>query len=146
MNSLHGARVSLVVGLLLSLGGVASVWAASARVAASPEAVYRRERADCLQGRSAQDRQTCLREAAAVLADARRGLLRDVEAQVLAQNALRRCQRVPAEDRLDCERLARGEGQQSGSVAEGAILKQITTLQFEAPAAGAPASAASSPS
>src|SRR6218665_3194473 len=100
---------------------------------ADAEANYRKERADCMAGRSAQDRATCLKEAGAARAEARRGTLGSNDARELAQNALLRCQRVPASDREDCERLAVGLGERDGSGAPGAGGKQITTLQFDAP-------------
>jgi len=103
---------------------------------------HRQERAVCLAGRSAQDRATCLKEADAALAEARRGGLDSGEtAQRLQANALRRCASVAAADRADCEQLARGGGTRSGSVAEGAVLKQIVTRSVGALPASAAASA-----
>ncbi|QPF73347.1 hypothetical protein G8A07_10745 [Roseateles sp. DAIF2] len=103
---------------------------------------YQQERADCLAGRSAQDRPTCLKEAGAAYAEARRGRLdRGADARQLSENALLRCQAVPTEDRAACERMARGGGTVSGSVAEGAVLKELVTRRIEP--AQAPASAAS---
>ena len=141
----HGAIA--LAGLVLASGLLAAP-PTKAPDPTSPEAVYRRDRADCLAGRSAQDRKTCLQEAGAALAAARRGQLVSPDAATLVANALRRCQAVRAEDRSDCERMARGEGSREGSVAEGAILKRISRIVVEAPAAGAPsapASAASTP-
>ena len=106
----------------------------------SAEANYRKERADCMSGRSIQDRQTCLKEAGAALAESRRGQLKSADAAQLQANAVERCQRVPADDRQACEAMARGEGQRSGSVAEGAVLTQFSTLSYAPPAAGLPAS------
>jgi hypothetical protein len=94
----------------------------------SPEQVYRQYRADCLAGRTHQDRATCLREAGAALQEARRGRLDNgSDPGTLQRNALQRCQRQPAEDRADCERLARGEGKVSGSVEGGGVIKEIVT-------------------
>lgn len=99
-----------------------------ARASGTPEQVYRQYRADCLAGRTHQDRATCLREAGAALQEARRGRLDNgSDPGTLQQNALQRCQRQPAEDRADCERLARGEGKVSGSVEGGGVIKEIVT-------------------
>lgn len=99
-----------------------------ARTSGTPEQVYRQYRADCLAGRTHQDRATCLKEAGAALQEARRGRLDNgADARTLQQNALLRCQRQPAEDRADCERLARGEGQVSGSVEGGGVIKEVVT-------------------
>ncbi len=122
--------LALAAGMALLAPGAQ---AASARATAlpdpsSPEAVYRQERAKCLDGRSQQDRATCLQEAGAALAEARRGRLDNREdAATLARNALLRCQRQRPEDRPDCERLARGEGSRSGSVEGGGVIKEIVT-------------------
>jgi hypothetical protein len=105
----------------------------------SSEALYRKERADCLQGRTSQDRQTCLKEAGAALAESRHGGLAGADPAQLAANAALRCQAVPAEDRAACQAMARGEGQVDGTVAQGGVVKQITTV--EPTAAGQPASA-----
>lgn len=132
---LRGAVAALAAAALLSpmLAGAktAAEEAAAARAAnaTSPEAIYRQYRADCLAGRTHQDRATCLQEAGAALAEARRGRLDNgADARTLQQNALLRCQRQKPEDRADCERLARGEGQRSGSVEGGGVIKEIVTV------------------
>ena len=93
---------------------------------AAAQARNARERAACLAGETSQDRSTCLKEADAALADARRadGKLPDESPQALAANALRRCQAVPAADRYACEQMALGRGTTSGSVAGGGVLKE----------------------
>lgn len=128
--------IPLLPALLLALA------AGSAAAAGSqPEAVYRQERAACQDGRSPQDRATCLKEAGAALAEARRRHLDNGETpEQLRANALQRCQRVAADDRTACERMALGGGERSGSVASGAVVTQITT---RSPAAPEPAPAAS---
>lgn len=98
-----------------------------ARSSGSPEQVYQQYRADCLAGRTHQDRATCLREAGAALQEARRGGLESGSSSTWQQNALQRCQRQPAEERAACERLARGEGTTSGSVEGGGVIKEVVT-------------------
>jgi len=122
------------------LAGAACAPALAARHAApgSPEAQYQQDRADCLAGRTQQDRATCLKEAGAALVEARRGGLTSADAGTLQRNAVARCQRQPAEDRADCERLARGEGRTSGSVEGGGVIKEIVTRTV-GPAPVAPA-------
>jgi hypothetical protein len=132
---MHHARPStLLPALLLAL--------ATATAQALPdqaEARYQQERAACLDGSSPQGRTTCLKEAGAARNEARRHRLDNGEtADQLRANALMRCQRVATDDRAPCERMARGGGTRSGAVAEGAIVKQITTLDsatLPAPAA-----------
>lgn len=87
---------------------------------------YERERADCLTGRTQQPRETCLRDADAAYAQARRGSLtpRGDRSEQWAANALKRCQVQPPQDREMCERRVR-EGEVVGSVEGGG---QLTTL------------------
>lgn len=114
---------------------------AGAAPSAAADATVRQPTADCRTGSTAQDRATCLKEAAAARAEMRRHRLDNGETPAQLQaNALQRCQRVAADDRAACERMAQGEGQRSGSVAEGAVVKQLTV---RSPAASAPADAAS---
>jgi len=88
--------------------------------------VYQRDRAACINGQTAQDRTTCLREAGAALQEARRGRLDDGQAQ-FEQNRLLRCDSQPAQDRPDCVRRMNGEGSTSGSVEGGGILRELVT-------------------
>lgn len=112
---------------------VSASWAAErAARPGSPEATYRYEREKCLSGRTHQDRATCLKEAGAALAEARRGRLdQGVSEQQLAENRVLRCRAQPERDREECERLARGEGTKVGSVEEGAIVKELVTRKVE---------------
>jgi hypothetical protein len=111
----------LVSGSLLV--GVASLAAQSAFAAdTEAQARYRSERAVCLTGASNQDRATCLKEASAALAEARRGQLSSGD---LAANSLARCEGLPGPDRDDCaQRIQRGAT--SGSVAAGGILREYS--------------------
>lgn len=105
----------------------------------TPQQAYQQQRAACLQGHTGQDRQTCLREAGAALAEARRGTLAAGGDAAWQRNALARCEaHQDAGERQACERMARGEGSQQGSVAEGGILYELTTRSVE-PAASEPA-------
>ena len=131
----HTRPPALLPALLLAL--------ATATASALPdplEAVYRQERAACLEGRNPQGRSTCLKEAGAARNEARRRQLDNGESpDQLRANALLRCQRVATDDRAACARLVQGGGQRSGSVAGGGVLMQITTPGKAAP----PVSAAS---
>ena len=133
----HRWLASTAAALLLPLLWTAAVAAEPATSRSDAETRYRPERATCVDGRSPQDRSTCLKEAGAARAEARRqGLDNGETAAQLRANALQRCQRVTDDDRAACERMVLGGGQRSGSVAAGGVLMQITTPV-------APASAAS---
>ena len=137
------ASLAWLPALLLALAAGATTAAPNRNA----DAVYQQERAICLEGRSSQDRATCLKEAGAARAEARRQSLDNGESPAqLRANALQRCAKVPADDRPECERMALGQGERSGSVAEGAVVKQLTTRTVEPVppvAAPAPAPAAS---
>ncbi|MES2958965.1 MAG: hypothetical protein V4792_12300 [Pseudomonadota bacterium] len=89
---------------------------------------YQQERAACLTGQTNQDRTTCLREAAAALAEARRGELEGSKAEQL-NNQLRRCEPLPAADRQACIARMSGQGTTSGSVAAGGIYRELVTIE-----------------
>lgn len=117
--------------LILALASIGSAAVVSA--ADDARATYERERAACLSGRSAQDRATCLREAAAAYQEARRSHRGPVLPEDrYADNALLRCQPLSPTDRAECERRMRS-GTSSGSVTGGGVLRELRTVE-EAPA------------
>ncbi len=131
---------------MLAIGAAPLVVTAgtAAHAGSSAEAAYQRERAACLAGQTSQDRTTCLKEAGAALAEARRGTLdRGQSNAERAQNKLQRCQLQPPNQRTDCERLARGEGSTQGSVEGGGVIKELVTRSVGNDAAAEPAAAAS---
>ena len=129
--------LSLATGLLGTAALAASPAAAGGL--AEAEARYRADRAACLQGPASQDRKACLRDAGAVLAEARAGKRQPPQAEPdYAANALARCERVPERDRADCRLRMQGHGTREGSVAEGAIMYELVTR------AGVPVSSAAS--
>lgn len=108
---------------------------ASATLTPSANAVYQRERTACNLDATPQGRSTCLKEAGAAHAEAKRKQLGNGEDEAaLRQNAELRCKSVAAADRDHCQRMARGEGTVSGSVAGGGVLKTLVT-PIPAPAA-----------
>ena len=131
-NRFHSACLALNCGgaRLASLVLLCSAYAAPMAVAAdgSPDANarYRAEQATCNSDRSYQDRATCLKEAGAALAEARRGRL-DRPHGDYSQNALSRCVALPADERDACQRRMQGEGTASGSVEAGGLLREIVT-------------------
>lgn len=121
----------------------APLLAAPATASAELQARYRQERAACTNGQSNQDRATCLREADAAYAEARKGGLGDGSAPYTA-NATQRCARLPEADRADCAARMKGQGSTSGSAATGGIYRELTTREVVLPnpaPAAVPASA-----
>jgi hypothetical protein len=110
---------------MLSFAVLGTVAAADGNSAANAQKLYQRDRAACLDGRTNQDRNTCLREAAAAFQESKRGRLGDSEAD-FERNRLLRCEQQPAEDRQACIRRMNGEGFTSGSVEGGGIYRELT--------------------
>ena len=109
--------------------------ASAAASALSADAVYQRERTACHQDATPQGRSTCLREAGAAHAEAKRKRLGNGEdAQTLGQNTEMRCKHPAIADQARCLRMARGEGTVTGSVDGGGLLKTLVT-PVAAPAA-----------
>jgi hypothetical protein len=100
--------------------------------AATQRARFEREREVCVSGHSNQDRATCLREAYAAYAEARKGKLDDNADY--ARNTIARCEVLPDDDRQDCIARMHGAGTTSGSVAEGGIYRELVTRTVNPPA------------
>ena len=126
----------------LALSGVAGpVQALSPAESKTVEARYQQERSQCLNGRSNQDRATCLREAGAARAEARKNGLGD-SADAYTDNQRQRCAALPGTDRSDCLARMQGKGSTSGSVAAGGLLRELVVRE---PAVAAPAAPVASP-
>ena len=124
MSGMHGTQASP------SSSSTSSSTATSGAAARPEEPLldnsgnYRQEVQACREGRTAEDRATCLKEARNAAADKRRGVLAnrgDFQA-----NALARCDahRV-AIDKEACRERMLGEGGLSGSVAGGGLLREL---------------------
>jgi hypothetical protein len=98
---------------------------AGASQAADQNATIEKERTDCMSGQSQQDRATCMREAGAAKQESQRGKLRD--SGDYQTNASKRCDSLPAAEKADCERRAKGEGSVSGSVGGGGVVRELVT-------------------
>ena len=120
------SRVALSALLVLGAAPRAFAVAASDGTTSALEARYQQERATCTNGQSAEDRATCLREAAAAHDAARHGEL-DEPADNYAANALARCAALPAADRDVC-RHRRREGETEGSVSGGGIIREYREI------------------
>lgn len=108
-------------------------WAAGNADKASIEANYQAARSACQTMAVPSDRSNCLRDAGAARAQALRTGQSSTSAEQLQRNALQRCQaHKSAEDQATCERMARGDGNTSGSVESGGVIRELTT-QVPAP-------------
>ena len=129
MTTRSFALRQLSIALGTGLAVQAAVAADPARGAdADAQARYQRERAACMAGQTTnEDRATCLREAGAALAEARRGNLTDGPGQ-LRKNAKDRCNVLSGDERADCIARMNAEGSVSGSVGGGGILREKLTI------------------
>ena len=93
------------------------------RAAAATES----EQKFCASRATAEDRKTCLREAAAARAEARRGQLKQRDADY-ERNAMQRCEALPAADQEACRSRVRGEGHVSGSVEGGGLYRETREI------------------
>ena len=123
-------------GSLCAMSAVFSVCAAAATAvaetpAADIQARYQQERAKCLDGRSNQDRATCLKEAGAARDEARKGRLDDGDAKYRS-NARDRCNALAGDEARDCLARMKGKGTTSGSAQSGGILRETVTRETKA--------------
>ena len=131
----------LLLAALALFGAAGPAQALSPAESKTVEARYQQERSQCLNGSSNQDRATCLREAGAARAEARKNGLSD-GAEAYADNQRQRCAALPGTDRSDCLARMDGKGSTSGSVAAGGLLRELVVRE---PAVAGPAAPAVSP-
>lgn len=130
-HRLHHLQHHLAALLLIAAAG--SAHATTRPPADGAETQYQKERALCLSGQSNQDRATCLQEAAAARAEARRGGLDDAGARY-RRNARERCDALQGDERSACVARMKGQGTTTGSAASGGILRELVVPE---PAASA---------
>ena len=134
-HSTASAPARLGVGLaLFSATAVLAMASATAQVAtgftgADGSGIYARERAACMAGKTQQAQATCMEEARNAAADKRRGVLNDNPFDYAA-NQTKRCEVFAAgtEDRAACAARVEGEGQASGNVASGGVVREVETI------------------
>ncbi|MFN3496458.1 MAG: hypothetical protein ACK40L_18320 [Hydrogenophaga sp.] len=125
-------RPAFVLLQLAALLVLVPAWAAPPADASPPrasiEATYQQDRAACLRSDAQHERSSCLREAGAARAEALRGRSAGLDApETWAQNAMQRCKRQTGDNVAICERMVRGEGVLSGSVAGGGVIRELVT-------------------
>lgn len=125
--------------LLLAVALAASAWLVQAHSQNQPLAPsptqgdreqYEREVAACHDGRPEDRKAACLREAAAAQAERAKGVLGQDD-RAFRENARRRCEPLPDDQRADCLTRVEGLGETRGSVEEGAIIRETVTIQRE---------------
>ena len=119
-------RPGTLIGLLGALVIVMMTGVAHAADLAEAKARHQLDRSACLRGDTHQDKRTCLIEADAMLAEAKRGNVMVLEDRQYLSNRMHRCEALPAIDREDCLRRMRGEGITTGTVEAGGIYRELS--------------------
>lgn len=88
---------------------------------------YRKEVEACMSGRTAESRDTCLKEARNAQSAREHGTLQEGKENYQA-NATARCQPLQGEYQAACEARIMGFGDKSGSVAGGGVLRSVETV------------------
>jgi hypothetical protein len=114
--SIFLSHISLVAACAIASTGA---WAQS---------TFEQDRAACMRSDSQHERTSCLREASAVRSQAGRQMpMTGDTPESRMQNAMKRCVELPPENKATCERMVRGEGSVSGSVAGGGQIRELVT-------------------
>lgn len=107
------------------LGAVSAVSAAApAKTPADIQAQYERDVERCNTGQTHQSQKVCLQEAGAARDEARRQRLDDGQAGNYGNNAMDRCNKLPASQRNDCMLQMQQPSNVSGSVEGGGVLRE----------------------
>lgn len=131
MNTTQGRSrgwYPLFFGTLVALS-CSTLQAQSRQELEEAQARFKQEMADCVSGNTSQDKDSCMREARAALSEVKRGVWgRPEKTEAKSEAAARqRCEVHQGQQRNACEARMRGEGNVSGSVEGGGILREITT-------------------
>jgi len=130
-NPARGHRLCALAACgLLALSGMTVTQAQTTPPSIDASGDYRQEMQACMQGRTAQDRATCMREARNARVAKQRGAL-ETPAESLGPNAMARCEGMAAADRVACRARVMGYGRTSGSVSGGGILRELEVVQME---------------
>jgi uncharacterized protein YlxW (UPF0749 family) len=86
---------------------------------------YQQDLTECETQQATQDLAACRLEARNALAEAKRNLLNDTTANLFEKNQFKRCRVFKGDDREACEARVRGEGNTTGSVQSGGILREV---------------------
>jgi len=115
------------IALIVAAAGIFPL-AAQAQDAsmADMQARYKEDIQRCETLTDPEAKRTCRREAGAAIQEARRNRLVTGSGDPMA-NAVERCQRLPANQRADCEQLMRdSSATERGSVSGGGVIRELT--------------------
>ena len=125
LNNVAKGAAGFVFSALLAMSATAQIAAGTTGIDATGNA--QSELAACNNGKTQQDRATCLIEVKNANAAKRAGKVDNAGGQFQA-NAMQRCNVLPAEDKIACEARVVGYGNPQGSVAGGGVVTEIETV------------------
>ena len=131
MNFKKTPELLAIAATVAAVCSTFSVGAISATAAApsAAEQRYQQDRANCMAGKTAESQKTCLTEAAAALAAARKHNLTSPTPEQVAANERKRCDAQSGDDKKECLKRAAGvDTTVSGSVAGGGDIKETVTV------------------
>lgn len=114
-----------------------------AKAPADSRSLYAKESAACSRIAEHGARANCLSEASTRRA-ATKPTAPGESAEVLRQNAVKRCEALPEVERKDCLSRMQGQGTVSGSVEGGGLMRELVTREVGVPTVAAPAATSAS--
>ena len=125
LNNITKSAVGFAFSALLAMSATAQIAVGTTGIDATGNA--NSEMAACNNGKTHQDRETCLIEVKNANAAKRAGKVDNAGGQFQA-NAMQRCNVLPPEDKVACEARVAGYGSPQGSVAGGGVINEIETV------------------
>ena len=125
LNKVVKGAAGFALAALLAVSATAQIAAGTTGIDATGNA--QSEMAACNNGKTQQDRATCLTEVKNANAAKRAGKVDNAGGQFQA-NAMQRCNVLPSQDKLACEARVAGYGNPQGSVAGGGVITEIETV------------------
>lgn len=120
------AAVAFALCGAMSFDSHAAGPAAGSTASPAAQARYQAEVAKCNNGTSNQDRATCMKEAGAALTEKKRGTLTEGN-PAYDQNAVARCNAMPAADQADCKARIQAPSAVEGSAQSGGVIRESVT-------------------
>ena len=127
LHHLARGAAGFVFSALLTVTAAANAQIASGTTGIDATGNAQSEMAACNNGKTQQDRATCLTEVKNANEARRAGKADNAGGQFQA-NAMQRCNILPSQEKIACEARVLGYGNPQGSVAGGGVITEIETV------------------
>lgn len=127
LHHLARGAAGCVFSALLIVTATANAQIASGTTGIDATGNAQSEMAACNNGKTQQDRATCLTEVKNANEARRAGKVDNAGGQFQA-NAMQRCNVLPSQEKIECEARVLGYGNSQGSVAGGGVITEIETV------------------